>query len=100
MPHKEVIEDMRKDCDCENTKYCPLEVLISTNNNSERMFEQHKIVEKFKWEESKKEGHDIGWEESYKRYVSSGMAKLFADVYEDGMKHREIYKKMTGIRWK
>ena len=92
MPQKSVLKDLREECECENVKYCPLEAIIEATQGSDRMYEQHKVVEKFKWEESKKEGYDIGWEESYKRYVKNGMAKLFAEVYKEGMKHREIYQ--------
>lgn len=95
MPHKEILEDLREDCDCHNIKYCPLEVLLLTNKGNDRLFEQHKIVEIFKFEQSKLEGKDIGWEESYQRYVKIGMARLFAEIYKSGMKHREIYKKIT-----
>ena len=88
----EIIQDIRKNCPCENIGYCPLEGIIK--NHSSRFLEQYKCIEAFKYNESKKIGRDIGKKEAYMLWVEKGYALAFADVYQEGMKHEEIYQKI------
>lgn len=95
MPQKEILKDLRSDCSCENFGYCPLEVLLETQ--SDRTLEQHKCIEMFKFLESRKDEQDIGWHESYTRWCREGYAKAFAEVYNEGMKHKELYQGIIKI---
>lgn len=90
MPNKEVLKDLREECECQNVKYCPLEVLLECH--SERTLEQHKCIEIFKFLRSREEDRDLGWQESYVRWCREGYAEAFAEVYQDGMKHKELYQ--------
>lgn len=91
---RDIFKDLRSECSCENVEYCPLEVLLESQ--SERTLEQHKLIEKFKYEKSREKGNDIGWAESYMRWCKEGYAKAFAEVYQDGMKYKELYNKVWG----
>jgi hypothetical protein len=88
-----VVEDIRQDCDCEKSNYCPLEMLLG-NNLTKRMLEQHKCVEKFKYILSYKNGSDIGWENAYQSWVDKGYAQRFSEIYSDDKKFRQIWKDM------
>lgn len=88
----EIIQDIRKNCPCENFGYCPLEGIVKSH--SARFLEQYKCIEAFKYNESKKLGRDIGKTEACLKWIEEGYALAFADVYKDGMKHEEIYQKI------
>ena len=49
---------------------------------------QMKMIEVWKLFESKKDKKDIGWDLS--RWVESGMAKKFADIYDEKLILEEI----------
>lgn len=95
MPHKEVIEDMREGCECERAKYCPLEILIIANRDNDRLFEQHKCIEKFKYEENQKiKDREMSWDEAYQLWVERGYAKTFAEVYSPTLKNKTMYNRI------
>ena len=85
---RQVIDDICDDCQ----KYCTLrEVLCIAGIMNNRTFEQFKCIDIFKYEQSAKEGRDIGWEEAAQRWVGLGYAAKFSRVYVDGVKAREMY---------
>jgi hypothetical protein len=96
---REVLNEMREECECQG-KYCPLEFLVmliltDPRLDAQRILEQHKCVEKFKYEESEKVRRDIGWEEAYKLWADRGYAARFDKIYKEGMHHpKEIYDKV------
>ena len=96
MTNQQTITELRENCECEKNKYCPLEVIV-LNHGSNRLYLQHKIVEIVKYEVSFNEGKDIGWEKAYEMYVKEGYAKIFSDVYKEGMKCQDIYRKMREL---
>ena len=91
MNRHQLIQDMRDECECQNCKYCPLEVIIQTDT---RVFEQHKLVEKFKFLRSKQVDRDMNWDEAYTLWVSEGLAKRFADIYDSKYTHKQLEKRM------
>ena len=95
MAHARVLRELREDCDCQNCKYCPLEVLVKSMGD--RLLEQHKLVEKFKEEESKRIREDIGWNSAYLIWSERGYAKRFADVYNEEKTFRQMYKEINPI---
>lgn len=91
MPHLEIVDDICSD-DCRGkTRYCTLKEIIKHSGLSDKALEQLKCVEMFKWQESMREGKDIGWTESHKRWVEFGYATIFAEVYKDGMTNKNLY---------
>jgi hypothetical protein len=92
MVSKKVISEMRKECECEKLGYCPAEELLLHLQSSDRLFLQHKAVEKYKMIESKRLKKDIGWKIAYQSWVDSGNAKLFGDIYVEGISLAELYK--------
>ena len=95
---KKVCSDLREGCECEHIKYCPLEVLFRSGDV--RLFEQHKCVEIFKWDEGVRTKREIDWSEGYDLWVKGGYAEKFADVYEkfynDKMHPKELYNLVMG----
>ncbi|CAK0762106.1 conserved hypothetical protein [Gammaproteobacteria bacterium] len=89
---REIFQDLRDECECQNARYCPLEVLLEYQ--SERTLEQHKCVELYKYNRGREENQDIGWQRAYTEWTSKGYAEAFAEVYKAGMKHREIYSEI------
>jgi len=94
--NKATIDDMRVDCKCEGQEYCPFEEVLLHINSSERLFMQHKCIEKYKAIVSKKEGRDIGWKSAYMLWVDSGMATKFGEVYKPELKFKELCKLLNG----
>jgi len=90
MVHKKIIEDIVEESGC-NGKYCLLKEVILYFGLSDRQLEQIKLVEKFKYEESKNQNRDIGWEKAFRLWISLNYAKRFDEVYRDGLTHKELW---------
>ena len=91
--YKSLIDECLEDeCHCE--KWCILkEILVISQKYDPRLLVQTKVVEIFKWEESKKAGGDIGWGKAWELWVTSGLAEKFAKVYIENpeMSPKKIY---------
>ena len=87
---KATLDEMRVDCVCEKQQYCPLEEVLLHINSSERLFIQHKCIEKYKELMSKQAKRDIGWKSAYILWVENEFAKKFADVYKPGIKFKTL----------
>ncbi len=85
---KKVIRDLREDCACAKLDYCPMAAWVE--NEPEKFLEQHKMVEAFKWEESKIEGREVPWKESYRRWMGRGLVARFMSVYSPKKTHEQI----------
>lgn len=92
MTSKNIIKDLRSECQCENIEYCPCAELI---RSSERLILQHKLVEKLKYIESKKAGKDIGWTKSYELWCDEGYAKKFSEIWKEEISYTEILKQIN-----
>jgi len=92
--HKEIIEDV---CECPEEHYCFLKDFIGyILHTDDRTLEQFKCIEKFKYEQSQREEKDIGWERAIKSWIDEGYAQKFREIYEECMKHSELYDKVMG----
>jgi hypothetical protein len=123
MPHQEIVEDLTGDCQAGycllreilansgeevpehdpryghcSTGDCPLKQKVMESGLSDRALEQIKCVEIFKWNEGRTERKDIGWDEAWSRWVARGHAAAFAGVYQDGRKHRELYRNVMRLQ--
>ena len=88
---KQTLNDVTCD-NCDGGKYCILkEILLHTSHPDTRIMVQIKCVDKFKYEQSEKEGKDIGWEDAFDRWVKDGYAKTFADVFDEELSFTKIY---------
>jgi hypothetical protein len=90
MATKKILEDICSD-ECDG-RYCILKEFIIHGGFADRQLEQIKCVEKYKYEESKKEGKDIGWNEAFQRWVDKGYAKRYAQIYSEDKTFRQLYK--------
>jgi len=94
--YKDILDDICEDnCnvkeDCGG--YCTLKEILVSMHPSPRLLIQIKCIEKFKFEESQRNGSDIGWQEASIRWVDEGFAKKFNDVYNEDMTFKETYRK-------
>lgn len=87
-----VISEIAEECSCSNG-YCFFRKLIETMHPDIRMLVQMKCIEKFKYEESERQRDNIGWHRAGMQWVDDGFAKRFADVYDEELTVREIYKR-------
>lgn len=93
--YSELLEDIC--CEyCEPKRYCILKEFLVALHPSPRMLIQLKCMDKFKMEESKREGKDIGWTETFKRWTDKDYAKKFADIFDkdQDVTISSIYKKI------
>lgn len=89
--YKSILDDITCD-NCSGT-YCILkQILLHTQHPDARIMVQIKCVDKFKYEESEKEGKDIGWEMAFNRWVDGGYAAAFATTYDEDLSFTKIYK--------
>ncbi|PIU75833.1 hypothetical protein COS75_02310 [Candidatus Pacearchaeota archaeon CG06_land_8_20_14_3_00_35_12] len=93
MPHKEILDDICSNC---GEKYCTLKEILLKLGISDRELEQLKCIEILKYDESGRQGKDIGWDNATKLWFERGYDKKYREIYKDGMKHREIYKMIMG----
>lgn len=97
MIHKEILEDLAKDCPCEDrTKWCFLRELVAHTGFSDRNVEQLRLIYDYKFMKSKEEARDIGNERAFKEFIALYAVK-FAEVYQEGMKHNELFERVFGV---
>jgi hypothetical protein len=95
--HREILEDLMKDCpcniqgNCEEEKWCFLKELIMHCGLQDRDAEQLRLIHDYKFMQSKKEGKDIGSERAFTEFISQ-YAKKFAEIYREGMKHEYLFE--------
>ena len=77
--------------------YCFYKMFLKEQHPDIRTLIQLKCIEKFKWHESERENKDIGWGEAGMRWVTTGLAKKFAEVYNEDLSVVEIYTLTTKI---
>jgi len=86
----DLIDELADDhCRC---KYCFLKMFVESVNPSVDVLSQLKCIEKYKWEESERQGKDIGWNEAMLKWVDNGYAKIFRDLYSQEISINELYK--------
>jgi len=91
--YAELLEDVC--CEyCKPNHYCILKEFLISAHPSERLIMQLKLIDKYKFEQSKSDDKDIGWTEAINRWVANGHAKRFADLYEEKMRTNSLYKKI------
>jgi len=91
---KDIIEDIVCGECSEANHYCILKELLLLAPKDTRLLMQIKMIEKLKYIESEKDKKDIGWEEATKRWVESGKAKKFSDIWHPDIKIKELSKEM------
>ncbi len=93
MPHLKIIEDICEDC----SKYCILKEILLHSGMDDRVLEQLKCVERFKFNRSNIEGKEIGWRDAHQIWIGEGYAEKFAKIYKPEMMHDEIYRLVMEI---
>jgi hypothetical protein len=93
LPHKEIIEDICNG-DCKEP-YCTLKEVVLHSGITDRVLEQLKCVEILKWQLSYQQRQDVGWKNAWAIWLEKYAAR-FGDVYQDGMKSKELYQIVVG----
>jgi len=90
MPHQQIIEDICSECTIP-TGYCTLKEILLHSGISDRTLQQLKLVEMLKWDMSKEAKTDVGWQLAWESFIDRYAAR-YAEVYQEGMKARELYR--------
>ena len=77
--------------------HCFLKDYVLQSGVDDRIIEQIACIHKFKYERSKIQGRDIGWENAVSDWVELGYAERFARVYDPLKSHKMIYREVMGI---
>lgn len=85
-----------KACQNEET-YCLLKEIVICSHQDVRFLSQLKCVEHWKYEESERAKKDVGWDNAHMSWVSNGLAKLFAELYDEDKDPDELYKELIKI---
>ena len=80
-------------CDHCHEDYCFLKKFMESLHPEPRVLIQLKCIEKLKWERSKLEDRDIGWNEAGLLWALEGWAKQFEKVFDETLSIAMIYKK-------
>ena len=92
MPDRKILDEICGDYCREN--YCILKEILINQSISDRNLIQIKCVEKYKYEISNFEKKDIGWNEAFRKWTEAGLAKKFAEVYQDGISFPELWTRI------
>lgn len=87
-----VIDEISEEsCECKHG-FCFFREFVKNCHPDIRLLIQLECIFKFKYEESERQKFDIGNEKAMLIWVESGLAKRFAEVYNDNLTFKEIYK--------
>lgn len=87
-----VIDEISEEsCECKRG-FCFFREFVKNCHPDIRLLIQLECIFKFKYEESERQKFDIGNEKAMLIWVESGLAKRFAEVYNDNLTFKEIYK--------
>lgn len=90
MDHRQRLEEL-----CEADPELLKEIVLHDSKYSDRLLVQIKCVWKYKYEESKRQNKDIGWNGAWTDWREKGYASKFAEVYNDELTFTEIYKRVV-----
>jgi hypothetical protein len=93
MAHREVLEEILAE-DPNILK----EIILHDAKYSDRLVLQTACVNKFKFEESKRQGKDIGWSGAWSLWAERGYALKFAELYSDGIHLKTIYTELMAYQ--
>lgn len=95
--YRSLLNDMCKGY-CDPNRECILKnLLIHSQRFDPRLLVQLKSIDKFKFEQSELEKHDIGWDEAVRRWVELGYAEAFAVAYDPDLEIDTIYQRTIAI---
>lgn len=91
-------EICREQSCCSEKDFCLLkEIIIHDAKYDDRLLCQIACVNKFKYEESQRQGKDIQWAGAWRIWVDSGAALCFSRVYESGNSISSVYKQIKDL---
>lgn len=95
--YKFMLDDICSE-DCDREKECILKEFLISSHPSPKMLVQLKCIDKYKEviaEREKKKVNKISWNQAFSEWAENGFAKIFSDVYEEGIQYRTIYNKVV-----
>ena len=102
LQYQKLLEDVCGDSCCRAGEYCFLKLIVMEIGLAPRVILQIKAVEKFKFEESAGEGHDIGTQEAWRRWTDgdNSWSEAFALAYEKFPEYSfdKLWKEISKIK--
>lgn len=93
MSNRTLIDDLCSGC-CSPNKYCTLKEILARAPRDTRTMMQIKCIEKLKYERSKKDELDIGWDQAFRIWIDEGYAERFSRLFCDGIGLSELYSRV------
>lgn len=91
--YRKMLNDVSEEY-CPSGCYCILKELLVTMHPSRRMVMQLRCIDKFKYEQSERALHDVGWTGAAEAWVNDGYAAAFAIEYDDTIRFSVLYKRI------
>lgn len=92
----DLVNDLCSGC-CSPDKYCTLKEVLVRAPRDARTMVQIKCIEKFKYERSKRDKKDIGWNEAVRMWIDEGYADRFVEGYREGVRLDDLYYKVSNL---
>lgn len=86
--YSQVLDQLSCDKCCD---YCFIKEILKSIKPSVDLLIQLKCIEKFKWEESERSKHDIGWNNACFLWAERGYASKFRSLYRKDIDLEELY---------
>jgi len=93
--YREMLEDICLEY-CKKNHYCILKEFLVSSHPSPRLLMQLKCIDKYKFERSKEDDDDLGWQRAMEEWVECGYAVKFAEVWDERKSFTKIYKETMG----
>ena len=77
---------------CPHGTYCLFKIFLIAAHPSRRLLVQLKCCDRAKFEWSEQAKRDIGWDETLRKWVADGHAKMFSEAYSDLKSTKDIYR--------
>lgn len=71
------------------------QIILHDPKYNDRLLIQLACIDKFKYEESQRQGSDIGWAQATVLWVDRGYAKKYNEVFKEGENWKSIYRQTT-----
>ncbi len=87
---RSIIEEIIKDCDCRNKKYCTLIELEIASHKNPRTLIQLKLIEKYKYVLNENQSNEISWDDAIQSWIKNGYAEKFSKIYYNDARPSDI----------
>ena len=90
--YEEIRDEISENCGCHG-KYCFFRELTDHKHVDIRTLVQFEAIYRLKFIKSQEAGKDIGAHDAGMIWVTEGLARAFAEVYDEDLSVKEIFKR-------